>query len=87
MDARHKLDVGETANEAEVGLEVQWGHVFINLPATLRTWGGLRIMASSPGSYLCLTKPEFQSYESPQRQMIFHTVASHSALPLSIGTA
>lgn len=49
MDARHRLDVGETANEAEVGLEVQSSHVFISLPATLRTWGGLRIMAPSPG--------------------------------------
>lgn len=56
MDTRHRLDVEETANEAEVGLEVQSGHMFISLPATLRTWGGLRIMASSPGSCLCLTK-------------------------------
>lgn len=56
MDARHRLDVGETANEAEMGLKVQSGHVFISLPATLRTWGGLRIMASLPGSCFCLTK-------------------------------
>lgn len=56
MDARHRLDVGETANEAEMGLKVQSGHVFISSPATLRTWGGLRIMASLPGSCLCLTK-------------------------------
>lgn len=57
MDARIDWTWG-TTKEAEAGLRVESGHMFISLPGTLTAWAGLRMMALPQGHASALLNSE-----------------------------